>query len=524
MSSSIQNTKILAVDTSPAMLEVLKNFAARHGYDSDRHSDPADAVECLKRCVEQSGQDFRCVLLGWPQGDTAIISDLLRLLSTPDYQDLPLVIICQEITSEISALTRRRAGTNALLWKEYQQASDLIDQLPVVPAHISSPDYDSAKVDAVTVKPDPKQSDDLIRALLIDQTPSICHTLKELMVSNGYEVTVADSALVATELVGECKFDLIVTDYHIHEVNGHNTLGAFRETVADCCEYAVMAVISAKYTDQVIRNSLASGAVACLFKNESSELLFARVHALATARSAVSSVRAVENSTGVEEFIESGDKSADLREADQTDELSESSNIGDSVAEPELDVQPAGAVSREEFYKELGETLELVSDGHHGVRYNLLMLDVQIEASTGDRLSLGDSTPMCRIVEGALGRLYKRPLSLTYLGNGQFAMLLVNHRLQDALMLTRKVLQVVPKMVRYLNDLTLVSHAAVVQIDGTAQNVDELIHQCRAAAARTRKDQRDNCALVLSLKKYLTGIESKATRAESVSAERVALT
>ena len=185
------------------------------------------------------------------------------------------------------------------------------------------------------------------------------------------------------------------------------------------------------------------------------------------------------------------------------------------VAEPEL---PVGAVSREVFRNTLQETLALVADEKHsGIRYSVLLLDVQIEAGTGDRLSVGDSAPMCQIVEEALGRLYKRPLSLAYLGNGQFAMLLANRNLQDALMLTRKVLQVVPKMVRYLNDMTLVSHAAVVQIDGQTVSPDEFFQRCRGAVTRTRKDRRDNCALILPLKKYLTALESDQKEVDKVA-------
>ncbi len=66
-------------------------------------------------------------------------------------------------------------------------------------------------------------------------------------------------------------------------------------------------------------------------------------------------------------------------------------------------------------------------------------------------------------------------------------------------------------MHRYQNNMELVSHAAVVRLDGNYTDSDALLKQCRAACARTRKDQRDNCALVLPMRKYLTALESQET-------------
>jgi DNA-binding response OmpR family regulator len=568
MSSAIQNTKILAVDTSPAMLEVLKNFAGKQGYDLDSHSDPADAVSLIERRVERFDEDFRCVLLGWPQGDTGIITELLAQLSAPDHQDLPLIIICQEQTAEVEALVKRRAKTDALLWKDYQQAADLIDRMPLAKprplklkparATVTSQVSAESQTDTGVAAPGVSVSGKRVRALLVDSAPSICHTLKNQLLGNGYDVTLAESVPAAREALKSASFDLIVSDYHLHDSRGSNRLRAFYEAWSASEVSGVLVVVSAKYTDQVIRHSLSAGAAACLFKNESGELLFARIHALTMSLSSKRSAthsdpasvdKASGETNGAVETQTAALQSVATVAASNDEELAvdqagmdtpeppvavetsavevaevEVAEVAEpevpepevpEVAEPEL---PVGAVSREVFRNTLQETLALVADEKHsGIRYSVLLLDVQIEAGTGDRLSVGDSAPMCQIVEEALGRLYKRPLSLAYLGNGQFAMLLANRNLQDALMLTRKVLQVVPKMVRYLNDMTLVSHAAVVQIDGQTVSPDEFFQRCRGAVTRTRKDRRDNCALILPLKKYLTALESDQKEVDKVA-------
>lgn len=517
MLTAIQNTKILAVDTSPAMLEVLKNFASKHGFDFDSQSDPENAVAIIERRVEQFEQDFRCVLLGWPQGDAAIISNLLSVLNSSDNSDLPLVIVSQEITPQILSLTKQRARTTALLWKDYQQAADLIERLPLVRKAPVAKLIDASGVDSTQSVAAEKHKNG-IAALLIDDSPSIGHTLNSLMVENGYSVTVAETADVADRILGEHQFDLIVTEYQMHDKNGSNQLSFFREKVSARGMAAMLIVVSANYTDRIIKHSLSAGAVACLFKNESSDLMFARIHALASSMAVKNGQTDDQNPTSAslpqsvaeqcvaDKLAESAGVAAVL--ASKSDE-DNSSETAEAVRFSTQSLERAGEpISKEEFNVSLRNTLETVAAGQHaGVRYSVLLLDVQIEAATGDRMSIGDSSPMCEIVERALSKLYKRPHSLSYLGNGQFAMLLANRRFQDALMLTRKVLQVVPRMVRYLNNMTLVSHSSVVRIDGATSNPQEFLEMCRIAVAKTRKDRRDNCALVMPLQKYLTALD-----------------
>lgn len=569
MSTVVENTKVLVVDTSPAMLEVLKNFSNKHGYDMDSHSDPADAAAALNGRFQQFGVDYRCVMLGWPQGNPAIIRELLTALSSPDHQDLPLLIVCQEETPELAALRKRRAKTHSLLWKDYQNASEIIDRLPVV--RVAPQQAKSSKNAA------PKAVSAALRkqALLVDSAPSICHTLRELMETNGYQITVASTAGNAHQSLDSSGYDLIVADYHLlcDGRSGERGIESFCEAVRLNSSAAVIAVVSAKYTDAVIKHSLTAGAATCLFKSESTELLFARIDALtknlvsrpqaskapandnkalandAKVQNRVLPAKAVPVKAPVVQGRQTIDNNAMKKSADIVDAIA---STPATVSTPQLATakpveqevpanhentsapavqaadknavkqQPEKAkapvelrgkpIDKEKFAASLAGILRNVADKTHGnVRYSVLMLDVQLVAATGDRLSIGDSEPMRNIVLQRLSRLYKRENSLSYLGEGQFAFILANRRVPDALMLTGKVLEVVPKMVRYLNNMELVSHAAVVQIDGSCVESAALLMQCRAACARTRKDQRDNCALVMPMRKYLTALESEET-------------
>lgn len=576
MSTVVENTKVLVVDTSPAMLEVLKNFSNKHGYDMDSHSDPADAAAALNGRFQQFGVDYRCVMLGWPQGNPAIIRELLTALSLPDHQDLPLLIVCQEETPELAALRKRRAKTHSLLWKDYQNASEIIDRLPVVrvaPQQAQSNKNTGPKAVSAALR---KQ------ALLVDSAPSICHTLREMMEANGYQITVASTAGNAHESLESSGYDLIVADYHLlcDGRSDERGIELFCEAARLNSSAAVIAVVSAKYTDAVIKHSLAAGAATCLFKSESTELLFARIDALTknlVSRTQVSKApandnKALANNTKVQSRVvpvkavpvkatvvqgkQTVNNKAMKKTADIVDAIASSpatvSKHQSAAKTPQfapakpveqevpanhekasapavqavdknaVEQQPEQAkapversgkpIDKEKFAASLDGILRNFADKTHGnVRYSVLMLDVQLVAATGDRLSIGDSEPMRNIVLQRLSRLYKRENSLSYLGEGQFAFILVNRRVPDALMLTSKVLEVVPKMVRYLNNMALVSHAAVVQIDGSCVESAALLTQCRAACARTRKDQRDNCALVMPMRKYLTALESEET-------------
>lgn len=531
MSTAVENTRILVVDTSPAMLEVLKNFSNKHGYDVDSHSDPAVATVALNDRFKRFGPDYRCVMLGWPQGDAVIVKELLYALASPDHQDLPLLIVCQEKTPELMALVKKRPKTTALLWKDYQSASEIIDRLPVARVAESEPQQQAtARTSGGSVRKS---------ALLVDNAPSVCHTLKEMMQSNGYQVTVATSSAAARQMLQSLTFDLVVTDYHLHGDKADRGIESFCAAARQANRGAVVAVVSGKYTDSVIKHSLSAGAATCLFKSESTELLFARIDALTRnlivpvatqvaaepkqipkvkqqvlkSQPAVNSsaIAATQANAIHSPAAKQPDKAPVIRPREKASEPKPAvAPVKDNTEKTVNSTVTAVSVGKPEFEQSLGLVLAGVADQKQGdARYSVLMLDVQLVAATGDRLSIGDSEPMRKIVHDRLSRLYKRENSLSYLGDGQFAFILATHKFQDALMLTRKVLEVVPRMIRYLNNMGLVSHASVVQIDGSCTDTALLLTQCRAACARTRKDQRDNCALVMPMKKYLTALASE---------------
>ena len=155
----------------------------------------------------------------------------------------------------------------------------------------------------------------------------------------------------------------------------------------------------------------------------------------------------------------------------------------------------------------VSELLAQLENRNSAVQYSVLMLDIEVVAATGDRMMLGNSAPMQKLVARSLLKLYPKQKAQACTEDGKFILLLTTSKYQDALVLTRKVLQLIPKMVPYLSNMALVTHAGIVRIE-KEEVVDQnsLLNRCREACQRTRKDGKDNAALVLPNNQYLSAV------------------
>lgn len=666
MSGINKKNRLLIVDTSTAMLHVLKTYADRQNHDADFFSDPDEACVVLNQRFQNFDSDYCCVIVGWPSGKLDLMSDFLSALNSANHQGLPLIVVCQERSHEVLALVNTRPNTQALLWNDYQQMSVMIDRFAARPVvHHSVP---AARIELNSSLDTVASGSErpLKTVLLLDNVPSVCNALREAMESSGYQVTVTSTVADARTMVAATRFDLIVIDYFLNEEGGEDFCRYLNYTMEQSVS-PVSVVLTTKYSDSIVKRALAAGAAACLYKNESTDLLFTRINALLRARPQVgakqdnnrekrlllSMVEWIEQAaivldqnhnvmaanriasellaaddadslcgtdfTNVCDSIRLNDESrpdtnaifatADdttlevsyttsaLLEGDQSislltfqcrEEVVEQMAVDDtpvtavdpvisvgksyaiddaltqqpdltidtqlsavelqqvepaeSVAEPSLiisvgqsagvhaldqvettDEQNAQAISADVLPANPGEPQNLTTrrfeklltqvlvERPAGHRHSLLMLDIQIIAATGDRLCLGDSEPLLKIVNDALVKLYPRKNSLAYLGRGQFAFILASRSLQDALSLTRKVQQLIPQMVRYLSNMTLVSHGAIMPLaNESTLRAPELMKQCQSACRKTRLDERDNAVLVMSLNQYLTANSTKS--------------
>ena len=58
--------------------------------------------------------------------------------------------------------------------------------------------------------------------LLVDDTPSVCHALRDVLESNGYRVTIANSAAEARSAVARNHFDLLLLEFFLQGESGED--------------------------------------------------------------------------------------------------------------------------------------------------------------------------------------------------------------------------------------------------------------------------------------------------------------
>jgi len=60
--------------------------------------------------------------------------------------------------------------------------------------------------------------------LIVDDQPGICLLLKDVFTNEGYDVMLAHTGTEALEKISEHSFDLIMLDYHLPILSGHEIL------------------------------------------------------------------------------------------------------------------------------------------------------------------------------------------------------------------------------------------------------------------------------------------------------------
>ena len=291
MSGALQKPKLLIVDTDTAMAEVLKTYVKKNHYESDIFSDSADACAAL---TEQTVHPdiaaiYDCVILGWPKGEVRIISDFLNALCSEEHSDLPLIILSEEPDPGLQTLSRRRSKTQTMLWSEYTRIESVLSS--ILANNRKSRASLGLKKNPVIAQTSQQESQRLpTSVLLVDDTPTVCHALRDMLESNGYFVSLASTAGEARSALAKNNFDLVLTEFFLSENFGARNSGN-ENSGEGLCRYLqslnlnkrpVYAVMARKNLQSTVQKSLAIGAIACLDKSESIELLYARLNAIAT--------------------------------------------------------------------------------------------------------------------------------------------------------------------------------------------------------------------------------------------------
>ncbi len=258
-------SRLLLVEPSATMRYVLENYAQSLGFAVVAIGDYKQAEEALHQQFRSYGGDFAGVLLGWSIVPDEGADALIATLESQDFVDLPVVVMSTDMRAETRAWVAGREHTAVLAWKEYQSIDGLLQRL------LQSP------VDATDTFTSKFNNAD-INVLIVDDSVSIRFALRDLFELQGYKVSVASGHDEALAIAQQNSFDIAVLDFYLQDGTGDVLC---RKLIADPkTGHLTCAMLTGTYADHIIKRSLRAGAVECMFKNESSELLLARIDAL----------------------------------------------------------------------------------------------------------------------------------------------------------------------------------------------------------------------------------------------------
>lgn len=262
------STRLLVVEPSSTMRYVLDNYLQELGYDSVALDDYREAQSQLRSQFDNfsPAEEYSCVLLGWQTARNADANRFLSLLESPDFRDLPAIVLSQETRADSRAWVAGRSQTTLLRWKDYKSVRERLTSLLD-----RSLDTDGARKTVKFANGD-------ISILVVDDSASIRFALRDLLELHGYRVTVVSSHSEAMTTARSQSFDIAVLDYYLQDSTGDDLC---RELIEETAVGDITcAILTGTYSDHIITSSLRAGAIECMFKNESGELLLARIDAI----------------------------------------------------------------------------------------------------------------------------------------------------------------------------------------------------------------------------------------------------
>lgn len=257
--------RLLLVEQSATMRYVMEKHVESLGFAVDAFESYLQATESLTEQFQQFGSEYSGVIFGWPIAPQEDASAFAQCLESSERRDLPVVVMTTDMRAETRAWVAGRDHTEMLAWKEYQGLQALLlDLIETTPDDDSVSQADSAQGD---------NGD--IHVLVVDDSATIRYSLRDLFQMQGYRVTLAATRDEAMRFASATQFDIAVLDYYLNETTGDVLCRELLES--DDTGDVLCTVLTGTYSDHIIKRSLRAGAVECMFKNESSELLLSRI-------------------------------------------------------------------------------------------------------------------------------------------------------------------------------------------------------------------------------------------------------
>ncbi|HPA00888.1 MAG TPA: EAL domain-containing protein [Chiayiivirga sp.] len=253
---------VLVTEASPTRRRALAALLAQKGWEVLSPGSTEASCELLRTAYTR-GVRIDAVVLGWPEILSPPDQDLRELLHAENLQHIPVVVFADDGSEAIAQWRMARARTSLLSWSDYTQITRQIEH---------------AGDQHILANPAPRPQSPQ-RVLLVDDSPTVRTAFVKLMRSHGYLVEAASSAADGLQLALSHPFDIAIVDYFMPGENGPSLITALQRHPQT--SHILSAIITGTYSDEVIVESLASGAVECLFKSETRDLFLARLASMA---------------------------------------------------------------------------------------------------------------------------------------------------------------------------------------------------------------------------------------------------
>jgi|GEM_PF-6838087 len=257
--------RILLIAESSTLRFLLKRSLKNSYDDIVEVRTNTDGIQQIENDPEIKG-----IVLNWLVTQLDEFKSLLSLLNSPPYNQLPVVLIAAQADEKAVNWVKEREHSALTLLAQFEDVPSIMGDLFEEDSEVTG------ILSTMALGEEP------VRILFVDDSKSSRAYYVRVLERHNYVVTTAESVEDAWRVLNEnpaSYFDLVITDYFMPDENGHTLCRRIRKNPE--MHDLLTAVMTGTYFDDVIDISLRSGAIECMFKEESDQLSVARVASMA---------------------------------------------------------------------------------------------------------------------------------------------------------------------------------------------------------------------------------------------------
>lgn len=253
--------KIFLIEASATRRRAVAGMLQTRGFELAIIAGYAEALASLSALDRLT---IKAIIVSWPDYSDHRADDVFALLRSRDWQSVPVLVLADSTDAGAVNWLMKRPSTALLLWSDYSETPDALAKL-IAPPRSAETSVNVAVREQLSV-------------LFVDDSPTVRVAFRRLLQAENFAVETASSAEEGLDRALAGEFDIAIIDYFMPGDNGAGLVRKLKEnkkTRAMPC-----AIITGTYSDRVITESLAAGAVECMFKSEARELFLARMKSL----------------------------------------------------------------------------------------------------------------------------------------------------------------------------------------------------------------------------------------------------